>query len=194
MVNSPDDLGCQRRLHNLSKLQSRARAISTRLLQTEKVGQGCVFDSPAFARISQPTLTGDGRRAPGLRFGDPRVMALAGALANTLCAVTGITNKSLRALMTGLLGTPYTMNQASYDLARLTRNALITRVPHRNLDALTPDGLRFAIFYTKVCDRVLRPLMAGDQPQAPPPLRAALRVIDGEVTRRLAAARLPAVP
>ena len=57
---------------------------------------------------------------------------------------------------------------------------------------LTPDGLRFAIFYTKVHDRLLRPLMAGDQPQAPPPLRAALRVIDGEVTRRLAAARLPA--
>ena len=192
MVNSPDDLGCQRRLHNLSKLQGRARAINARLLETEKVGQGCVFDSPAFARISQPTLTGDGRRAPGLRFGDPRVMALAGALANTLCAVTGITNKSLRALMTGLLGTPYTMNQASYDLTRLTRNALITRVPHRNLYALTPDGLRFAIFYTKVCDRVLRPLMAGDQPQAPPPLRAALRVIDSEVTRRLAAARLPA--
>jgi hypothetical protein len=120
-------------------------------------------------------------------------MALAGALANTLCAVAGITNKSLRALMTGLLGAPYTVNQASYDLSRLTRNGLITRIPHRNLYALTPDGLRFAIFYTKVCNRVLRPLMAGDQPQAPPPLRDALRVIDGELTRRLAAARLPAV-
>jgi len=119
-------------------------------------------------------------------------MALAGALANTLCAVTGITNKSLRALMTGLLGTAYTMNQASYDLARLARNGLITRIPHRNLYALTPDGLRFAIFYTKVHDRVLRPLMAGDQPQAPPPLRQALRTIDHEVSRRLAAARLPA--
>jgi hypothetical protein len=192
VVNSPDDLGVARRLHNLPELQARARAINTRLLHTEKVGQGCVFDSPAFARISQPTLTGDGRRAPGLRFGDPRVMALAGALANMLCAVTGITNKSLRALMTGLLGAPYTMNQASYDLSRLTRNGLIARIPHRNLYALTPDGLRFAIFYTKVCNRVLRPLMAGDQPQAPSPLRAALRVIDGEVTRRLAAARLPA--
>jgi hypothetical protein len=192
VVNSPDDLGVARRLHNLPELQARARAVNTRLLHTEKVGQGCVFDSPAFARISQPTLTGDGRRAPGLRFGDPRVMALAGALANMLCAVTGITNKSLRALMTGLLGAPCTMNQASYDLSRLTRNGLITRIPHRNLYALTPDGLRFAIFYTKVCNRVLRPLMAGDQPQAPSPLRAALRVIDGEVARRLAAARLPA--
>jgi hypothetical protein len=192
VVNSPDDLGCLRRLHNLGLLQARARAINTRLLETERVGQGCVFDSPAFARISQPTLTQDGRRAPGLRFGDPRVMALAGALASTLCAVTGITNKSLRALMTGLLGTPYTMNQASYDLARLARNGLITRVPHRNLYAFTADGLRFAVFYTKVHDRVLRPLMAGDQPQAPPPLRQALHVLDTEVSRRLHAARLPA--
>ncbi len=191
VVNSAEDLGCQRRLHNLPLLQTRARAINTRLLDTERVGQACVFDSPAFARISQPTLTKDGRRAPGLRFGDPRVMALAGTLANTLTAVTGITNKSLRALMTGLLGTPYTMNQASYDLARLSRNGLITRLAHRNLYALTPDGLRFAIFYTKVHDRVLRPLMAGDQPQAPPPLRQALRVIDAEVARRLDAARLP---
>ncbi len=192
VVNSPDDLGCARRLHNLDLLQARARAINTRLLETEKAGQGCVFDSPAFARISQPALTEDGRRAPGLRFGDPRVMALAGALASTLCAVTGITNKSLRALMTGLLGTTYSINQASYDLGRLTRNGIITRIPHHNLYALTPDGLRFAIFYTKVHDRVLRPLMAGDQPQAPQPLRDALRTIDHEVSRRLTQARLPA--
>lgn len=192
VVNSPDDLGVARRLHNLPELQARARAINTRLLETEKVGQGCVFDSPALARISQPTLTEDGRRAPGLRFGDPRVMALAGALANALCAVTGITNKSLRALMTGLLGTAYSMNQASYDLSRLARNGLIARIPHRNQYTLTGDGLRFAIFYTKVHDRVLRPLMAGDQPQAPPALRAALCAIDAEIRQRISAARLPA--
>ena len=114
------------------------------------------------------------------------------ALASTLFAVTGITNKSLRALMTGLFGTSYSINQASYDLARLSRNGIVARIPHRNLYALTPEGLRFAIFYTKVHDRVLRPLMARDQPQAAPPLRHALRVIDGELTRRLAAARLPA--
>ncbi len=69
---------------------------------------------------------------------------------------------------------------------------MLTRIPHRNLYALTPDGLRFAVFYSKVHDRVLRPLMASDQPQAPQPLRRALRVIDHEVTSRLAAARLPA--
>jgi hypothetical protein len=67
--------------------------------------------------------------------------------------------------MTGLLGgIDYTTNQASYDLARLRRNGLITRVPGRNLYRLTADGLRFAIFYTKLHDRLLRPLLAADQP------------------------------
>jgi hypothetical protein len=153
-------------------------------LDTERVGQGCVLASPACERIAHPTVTTQRRRAPALRFGDPRVQALAGALCHTLLAVTGITNKSLRALMTGLLGgIPYTMNQASYDLARLRRNDLIHRLPGRNLYTLTADGLRFAIFYTTIHSRVLRP--------APPALRAALRTIDHHIDQRLAHARLP---
>jgi hypothetical protein len=133
----------------------------------------------------------DGRRAPALRFGDPRVQALAGALCVTLLAVTGITNKSLRALMTGLLGEPYSMNRASYDLTRRRRNHLIVRVPGRNLYRLTADGLAFAIFYTKVHNRLLRPLLATNAQQAPPPLRAALGTIDKHIDARLPDARLP---
>ena len=192
VVNSPNDLRCQRRLLHLDELSARARAINRRLLDTERVGQGCVLASPAFERIARPTLTEDGRRAPALRFGDPRVQALAGALCTTLLAVTGITNKSLRALMTGLLGAAtYSTNQASYDLGRLRINGLITRIPGRNLYRLTDDGLRFAIFYTKLHDRLLGPLLAADQPPAPPPLRKALRTIDTHIAERIDAARLP---
>lgn len=117
-----------------------ARAANRRLLDTERVGQGCVLASPAFERIAHPSTTVDGRRAPALRFGDPRVQALAGALSVSLLAVTGITNQSLRALMTGLLGEPYGMNRASYDLTRLRRNGLIARVTGRNLYRLTPSA------------------------------------------------------
>jgi hypothetical protein len=190
VINDAYDVGCQRLLPNLDQLQARARAINQRLLDTERVGQGTVLASPVFERIAQPTVTDDGRRAPALRFGDPRVQALAGALANMLYAVTAITNQSLRALMSGLLGVPYSMNQASYDLARLRRKGLITRVPGRNQYTLTPDGLPFAVFYTKVHDRVLTPLLAADQPHAPPQLRAALRTIDTAVHQRLADAWL----
>ena len=91
-----------------------------------------------------------------------------------LFTVTGITNKTLRGLMTGLLHRPYSMNQASYDLSRLARNGLIRRVPGRNRYTLTRDGLLFAHFYTKVYDHILRPLMAPDRPNAPPELAAAL--------------------
>ena len=192
VINSPNDLRCQRRLVHLDELSARARAVNRRLLDTERVGQGCVLASPAFERIARPTLTEDGRRAPALRFGDPRVQALAGALCTTMLAVTGITNKSLRALMTGLLdGAAYTMNQATYDLARLRVNGLITRIPAKNRYRLTDDGLRFAIFYTKLHDRLLRPLLAADQPPAPPPLRKALRTIDTHITERIHNARLP---
>ena len=192
VINSPDDLRCHRRLVHLDELSARARAVNRRLLDTERVGQGCVLASPAFERIAQPTLTEDGRRAPALRFGDPRVQALAGALCTTMLAVTGITNKSLRALMTGLLdGIDYTTNQASYDLARLRVNALITRIPGKNRYRLTGDGLRFAIFYTKLHDRLLRPLLAADQLPAPPPLRKALRTIDTHIAEHIDNARLP---
>ena len=119
------------------------------------------------------------------------MQALAGALANMLCAVTGITNKSLRALMTGLLGgSGYTMNQASYDLARLRTNGLIARIPGKNRYRLTGDGLRFAIFYTKLHDRLLRPLLAADQPPAPTPTRKALHTVDTHITETIDQARL----
>jgi hypothetical protein len=84
------------------------------------------------------------------------------------------------------------MTQASYDLARLRRNELITRRPHASTYYLTPDGLAFAIFYTKVHDRVLGPLFAAGQPQAPPQLRTALRTIEQVIDNRLTAARPPA--
>ena len=191
VINSPTDLRIGRRIACLGELQDAARAINTRLLDTERAGQGCVLANPVFERIAHPTVDAAGRRATAMRFGDPRVQALASALCVTLPAVTGITNRSLRALMTGLLGRPYTMTQASYDLARLRRNGLITRRPNANTYDLTPDGLKFAIFYTKVHNRVLTPLFAAGQPQAPPQLRAALHTIEQLIDTRLADARLP---
>jgi hypothetical protein len=104
VINDARDLRCNRRLHNLDELRARARAINNRMLDTERAGQACVLANPVFERIAHPSVTADGRRATAMRFGDSRVQALAGALCHTLCAATGITNRSLRALMTGLPG------------------------------------------------------------------------------------------
>ena len=160
VINAPNDLGCQRRLHNLDDLHAKARAVNARLLQAERVGQGCVLANPVFERIAHPTVTAEGRRATALRFGDSRVQALAGALCVTLCAVTGITNRSLRALMTGLLGVPYGMTQASYDLARLRHNGLLHPPPaHQHLRPHRRRAPFRAVLHQ------------GPQPRPHPPLR-----------------------
>ena len=191
MINNPADLICKRRLQHLDELQAKARAINDRLLDTERVGQGCVLASPAFERVAQSTLTEDGRRSPALRFGDPRVMALLGALCIGLNAL-GFTNRSLRAQVSHLLGVPYTVNQMSYDLSRLRVNGLIARRPGTNTYDLTPDGQRVAIFSTKVHDHLLRPLIAADQLPVPPQLRRAIATIDQHVRAYTNRARLGA--
>jgi hypothetical protein len=190
VVNDPRDLGCYSRLPNLPDLQDKARAVNQRILEAERAGQGTVLASPAFERIAHPSADADGRRTPALRFGDPRVMALTGALCATLLSATGITNKSLRALMTGLLNAPYSPGQMTYDLRRLRLAGLITRIEHANRYVLTPDGIKVAVFYTKVYNRLLRPLLAADQRQAPAELRAALKTIDQHVASYIARARL----
>jgi len=190
VINAPRDIGCNARLHNLAELQGKARACNRRILEAERAGQGTVLASPAFERIAHPTVNADGRRTPALRFGDPRVQALAGALCTTLLAATGITSKSLRALMTGLLHAPYTPGQMTYDLRRLRLAGLIRRIEHTNHYVLTPDGLKVAIFYTKLHNRLLRPLLAADQPQAPAELRHALRAIDQHIDDYITRARL----
>jgi hypothetical protein len=43
---------------------------------------------------------------------------------------------------------------------------LIVRLEHSNTYLLTDDGQRFAIFYTKIHNRLLRHLLAAEQPPA----------------------------
>ena len=118
-------------------------------------------------------------------------MALTGALCSVVHTVTGFTNKSLRGLIAGLHDHDYTTNQMTYDLRRLRLHGLIERIPHTNTYTLTPDGTRVAVFYTKVHDRVLRPLLAApDQPPAPIELRRAIATIDRIIDDYVTNARL----
>ena len=58
--------------------------------------------------------------------------------------------------------------------------------------ATPSDGQRFAVFYTKVENRLLRPLLAADHPPAPMPVPQALRTLDRAVTNYVSEARMTA--
>ena len=106
VINKPADIGVLARLEHLPELVAKARQVNHRLLMIERAGQGCAIGSALFERIHQPYIR-EGQRTGALRFGDPRAMALTGALCPVVHAVTGFTNKSLRGLVAGLLGHDY---------------------------------------------------------------------------------------
>jgi hypothetical protein len=53
-----------------------------------------------------------------------------------------------------------------------------------------PDGIKFAVFYTMVHSRLLRPLTAADQPQASSELRQTLDTLNRHVDHYISRARL----
>ena len=191
VCNAPRDLGCLSRLPHLPELQTKARAANSRLLTMQRAGQGCAISTSLLERVQLPSIH-EGQRTGALRFGDKRAMALVGALCVSLHAVNGFTNRSLRALVAGLLGDPYSRAQMTYDLRRLRLKGLIQRLERQNRYVLTPDGIRVTLFYTKLHDRLLRPLLAADHPPAPLELRRALGVVDRTVDDYVVNSRIAA--
>jgi len=191
VINKPSDIGILARLEHLPELIDKARQVNDRLLMIERAGQGCAIGSALFERIHQPYAR-EGQRTGAFRFGDQRAMALAGALCCVVHAVTGFTNKSLRGLVAGLLGHDYSTNQMTYDLRRLRLHGLIERVPRTNTYTLTAEGLRVAVFYTKLRHRLLGPLLEADRPPAPPEVRRALTTIDHAIADYITNARIGA--
>src|SRR6266852_4052235 len=130
-VNNPQDFGVGKDLSNWTYLRQLAAAINQRLLETERVSQDCVLSAESFARVSEPTMTATGQRAPGLRFGQPRTMALFAALSRFAPALNGFRHGELRPIIQTILNVApeaYTASQMSYDLRRLRLKGLVARV------------------------------------------------------------------
>jgi hypothetical protein len=193
VINKPSDLGVAARLHNLPELIGKARQVNQRLLMIEQAGQSCAIGSALYERIHQPHNQ-EGQRTGALRFGDSRAIALAGALCHVLHAVTGFTNKSLRGLVAGYLGQDYSRSQMTYDLRRLRLHGLIERLPGSNTYQLTSDGIRVAVFYTKLQNRLLRPLLDANKPPAKIEVRRALATLQHAANEYVHNARLAPAP
>ena len=194
--NDTYDFGIGRRLSNLSYLRTLGDHINRRVLETESVAHDCGLSPAQLADLVQPTRTSAGQPAPALKFGQPRVTAVLSALCHFLWTADGLTNAQMRPLVASLLGTSYSTHQMGYDLRRLIRKGLLTRLPHQHRYVLTPYGRRVALFLTKVHARVLRPgLQALDldfTPQAPPVLRTIFTVLDRAIDLCVQEAQLAA--
>ena len=164
-INDTRDFAIGKRLGNLPELRQVGFQANRRLLATQRLGHDPIAAARALAQITDPITIGDGQtRVAGLRFGDPRAMALLSLLPVFRLSVRGFTNRELRTLLAPLLGLlPGTMTagQATYDLRRLRVHGLIRRIPHSNRYLPTEDGLRAALVLTQTHNRILTPAIAA---------------------------------
>ncbi|MBV9596413.1 MAG: hypothetical protein JOZ87_06085 [Chloroflexi bacterium] len=83
-------------------------------------------------------------------------------------AIDGFDNRQLVRLVQRFWDRAYSSKQATYDLRRMRRKALIARLPHSHRYQLTPFGRRVAVLFTKAHGRVLAPGFALLDPLLPP--------------------------
>jgi hypothetical protein len=184
---NPHDFGINKGLVNLPYLQKIGRQINRRLLEVERVSHNSGLSGDSIQRVVQPTVTEDGQKSPGLKFGQPRVMALFLALTLFQHLIDGFRNHDLRQHMVDLLGVSvaeYTPNQMTYDLRRLRLKGLIYRPPKTNRYFVTPYGWKVARLFSRLDARVFRPAMAmftSNDAVLPFPLRRALDRTDAQL-------------
>jgi hypothetical protein len=193
-INDPHDFDLGKDISNLPELQEIARQVNRRLLEMERLSHNCILSQESVDDIVQPAVAKDGQRAPGLRFGDPRVMALFAALILFAHLADGLTNKALRQCVAGFLGPDYSYTAAkmTYDLRRLRLKGLIQRLPHTNHYLLTTYGRRASLFFTKLNCRLFRPAFASIHAvdDMPRPLANAFQTVDRQIEQIFAAANL----
>jgi hypothetical protein len=184
---NPNDFGVNKGLSNLPYLQKIGREINRRLLEVERVSHNSGLSGDSIQRVVQPTVTNDGEKAPALKFGQPRVMALFVALTLFHHLIDGFHNRDLRALVVDLLGVTgeqYTTSQMTYDLRRLRLKGLIFRPPKTHRYFLTPYGWKIARLFTRLEARLFRPAIAiftGNDAVLPFPLRNSLNRVDAQL-------------
>jgi len=186
-INNARDFYLGKRLHNLPRLRQIGFQANRRLLEVEKISHDCILAEESFQQINRPRQVAT-QRASALRFADPKVQSLCHALLAFPQLPGGFSNRHLRDRFAALLGqspSALTTGQMTYHLRRLRLHQLIERIAGTHRYRLTDFGLRIALFFTRIYNRLLRPGLGRILPPLAKlscPLRRAFDKLDQEVT------------
>jgi hypothetical protein len=187
-INDTRDFALGKRLQNLSALRKVGFTANRRLISVQRISHDPQIGEDAFNQIHRP-IEHDGQHAAALRFGDPRVLALLGALILFRLLPRGFSNRALRLHVAPLLGLGaacMTQGKMTYDLRRLRLHGLIERIPRSHRYRVTDFGFRSAVLLTRSYSRLLRPglaVLGARDPPAPAALRKAVLATQDAVDR-----------
>jgi hypothetical protein len=155
-INNTRDFKIGKRLHNLPALRGVGFRANRRLLDVQRISHDCSIGERGFHAIQHPRIV-QAQRASALRFEDERVQALLHTLVLFRLLPDGFSNADVRERLEPLLGRRLTAGAVTYDLRRLRLHGAIQRIPRTHRYEVTQAGFRYALFFTRSYDRLLRP-------------------------------------
>lgn len=159
--NTPD-LGVGKSIRNLPQLRRVMRGINDRYLAIQQDVLETYIDRGQLAGLREPTITPSGRRTPGLKLDDPRLLAVMQALTCFTHVAHGgqFRTRDMHARAAEALGlttATYRLGQLRYDLAKLRAKGLVVKVRKTQTYRLTPQNLRICVLFLKLFHRVYAP-------------------------------------
>jgi DNA-binding PadR family transcriptional regulator len=162
-INNTRDFEIGKRLHNLPALREVGFRANRRLLDVQRISHDCSIGEVGFHALQRPRVMAD-QRASALRFADERVQALLHGLVLFRLLPNGFSNRDLQQRLEPLRGRVVSPGAVTYDLRRLRLHGLIRRKPRTHRYYVTDQGLRYALFFTRAYDRLIRPGLSAVLP------------------------------
>ncbi len=186
-LNNTYDLGIGRHLEHLPELHQRLLAVQMRELEAQAELLTSTVDAGDWATLAQPVHIG-GRRVPGLKLEDDRVIRLLEGLLHPGTFVADWTTGEVHGRLLArhrLAEADYRLSQLRYDLGKLRAHGLVERRGTSRRYRLTTQGLKLGVLLVKLRTRLLGPLatLATDpasrrSTRPPREVEAAFRQVD----------------
>ena len=160
------DYGIGKAVENLPPLRERLNGIIDRYLDVQQDILETFVDRDQLLGLTQPTLLPNGKRIPGLKFDQPRQLALMHSLVRFCYLASEGTFTTLELYprtLQALRKTPeeYKLASLRYDLWKLRAKGLVEKIPHSRRYRLLPHGYQICLVFLKLYDKIYSPLTAG---------------------------------
>src|SRR5580704_991720 len=163
VVHNAKELRSGKMLEKLPALLERMRDMLVRFLGTVQAAHVSFLDEGAFEGLSEPTTRGT-RRLAGIDLNKARNRHVVDAVVALSTRPSGFTVAQLAEAVrqrSGQDANMYSARNAAYDVAKLVGKTLVTRIERSRRYAVDPPGVRTLCAYLLLCEKVIKPLLAG---------------------------------
>jgi hypothetical protein len=143
--NNVTDYGVNKAIENLPALREKMARIIDNYLDIQQDILETFIDRQQLRKLAKPTVSATGKRIPGLKLDNPRLLALMHALVRfaQIPAASTFSSAEIYPHVVAALGSitrPYTLASMRYDLSKLRAKGLVEKLPHSRRYQLRAEG------------------------------------------------------